>query len=522
MKRQLSIALLALVPATAAANNPELIHAAWKPAVIFAGNGDTEIALKHWQQVRDIQALMAEKFQLDQSARQFSNDLWQSLEDFNLKKFHTLLPQQNGDWREFTMHGSRDGNQYRYSDINANQLPALMQTLGETRLTMRAKQVPTNHQPDSILARGTHYLIDNEWAIGWGSYNWQSFRDAVNASTRLLYPAPVASDDPVIATARAEIAAQNPGLDAGDIDILLPLHLGFPHLARHFSTYGAIRDVVTTNDPPALTTRAAGTQMKQVSLTLVIDRQRLEKQYPEIYDYLNRVDNLVSLTLEIFNADGNLLTARLDTTDLAFHLDTWVRDDALIPVKNGVPQLDRPFRMADRTHHLTALANATFDVFGVTTEIRNIQSEAHYTPQEDAMQLSLKLNRIPQVSVHGAAFGFIPTRLIDALLPTDLNEAILDFMEIATLGNEGNGIETEVRLKNTATPGVTHVEVSNRVEALDSRLVRMGMSIINNRLMPDEHQSREFSALVQASSRAFQQDLAQYEELSRRLIAHSN
>lgn len=522
MKTQLSIAFLALLPVNGIAGEQALIHAAWKPAVIFAGNGDPGIALEHWQQVRDIQALMTEKSRLDQQASRFAGDLWQSLEDFNLKKFYAMLPAQNGEWREFSLYGKRVGDQYRYYDSSAREQPGMMQALGETRLTMRSKQVYSSYKPDSLLARGDHYLIDNAWAIGWGSYNWQSFRDALNATTQMLYPAPVATDDPAIAAARAEIAVQNPGLDAQDIDVLLPLQLGFPQLARHFATYGAIRDVLATDAPLALAGEGKGAQLKRVSLTLVIDRQRLQRQYPAIYDYIARVDNLLSLSLDLFNADGKLLTVRLDTTDLTLHLETLVLQDALIPVQGRDVQWEKPFRMAGSAHQFTAVANATVDIFGVTSEINDIQSEAHYAPANDEVQLSLKLNRIPQVSVHGAAFGLISTRLIDAFLPTDLNETILDFMKIATLGNDGNGIETTVQMKNTITPGVTHVALSNRIEALDSRLVRMGMSIINRRLMPDDDQSKEFAALVQAGSRAFQQDLARYEDISRSLIAHND
>lgn len=522
MKKTMSIALLLLLPASANANDPALIQAAWKPAVIFAGNGDPKTALQQWQQVRDIQALMAEKAQTDLRSHQFANQLWGSLEDFNLKKFHTMLPNENGPWREFNMHGKREGEQYHYYDITPDKQPGDMLTLGETRLTLRSRQVETTHQSKSLLARGDHYLLSNEWAIGWGSYNWQSFRDAVNASTQLLYPAPVNDSDPQIQAARAQIAARNPLLDAQDVEILLPLQLGFPHLSNHFSSYGSIRDVVVSASPHTQTADITGLQPKRVSLTIAIDRQRLQNRYPAINDYLERVDNLATVTLDIANTDGKLLTVRLDSTDLSVHLDTLVLGDALIPEQNGVAQLEKPFRLGNSTHRLTAVANATVDVFGVTTEINGIQSEALYAPNDDQVQLSLRLNRIPTVDVHGAAFGFLSTKVIDAFLPTNLDEIILDFMEIATLGNDGHGIETDVHIKNTPSVGVTHVAVAGRVEALDSRLIRMGMSIINGRLMPDENQSQEFSALVQSGSRAFQQDLAQYEELSRRLIARND
>lgn len=483
----------------------------WKPIVIFAGNGQPRLAIDKLRGINELQSLMVDHSTFDPQSKRFIDELWGSIEDFNLTRFYSILPEQNGEWRELHVQGRRQGDEYCYVDVsrqNANAIERI-NTLGDSSLLVRAKQI---HAPDNR----THYLMGADWHIGWGSYSWQSFRSTVNESVRILsLPEPAPGDVSVAERERLRsiVRGMDSKLGDEDIAIIAPLWAAFPHLWEHFSGMGRVENVLVEKNASLYGLDPARDRIKDVDIIISLDPEKIKRNYPAIASYLDRVDDLLTLTLKLSTPEGQLLKVSFDTTGLTLRISMLVDGDGLVPVDNDRPKPEKTVHFGDTDLHMMAVVDATIDMLGVTTDVTNIRSTLAYHPFGDGVRIDLNLNTLPTVKVQGRALGLIPTGFIDALLPTNIDEIILEFMQVAVKGNDGKGIEASIALQNTPTWGVTHMALNGHVEALDSLLARIGVAIVNQRLIPSEAQGNELITLARTSRKAFDQDLAQYEKI---------
>src|SRR5690606_8404654 len=72
---------------------PEVVNRGWKPSVEIAGSGDRELAVTNMRAMADLQRVVMQNTDFHQQTQRFIDELWASLESFNLNRFYTLLPE---------------------------------------------------------------------------------------------------------------------------------------------------------------------------------------------------------------------------------------------------------------------------------------------------------------------------------------------------------------------------------------------------------------------------------------------
>ncbi len=512
MKSVFLPAILLLLTPVALAYNDDVIVERWKPIVTFAGNGQPTVAIDKLRGINEIQSLMVDHSSFDPPSQKFIGELWESIEDFNLQRFYRILPEQRGDWRELHVVGRRQGSEYFYVDASRQEAENIerVDTLGDSSLLVRAKQI-------SLPEKGqTHFLMGADWQLGWGSYSWQSFRSTVNESIGILslpdttLPAAQTADSERFHKFARSLSAT---LGDEDIAIIAPLWAAFPSLWEQFSRLGRVDNVLVDKSMSIYGLDPAKDTIKDVDVVISLDPEKIAVLYPAIASYIERVDDLLTVTLDLHSPDGRLMKIGLDTTGLKLHVSMLVNGDGLVPVENDRPKPEKTLYFRDQEIALMAVVNATVDMLGVTTDISNIRSNLLYRPFGDGLRIDLNMNTLPAVAVKGRALGFIPTGLIDALIPANIDAIVLEFMEVAVKGNDGKGIEASLTLQNTPSWGVTRLALAGQIEALDSLLARIGVAIVNQRMIPSEAQGKELIALAKSSRQAFDQDLARYEKI---------
>ena len=116
---------------------------------------------------------------------------------------------------------------------------------------------------------------------------------------------------------------------------------------------------------------------------------------------------------------------------------------------------------------------------------------------------------MPKVEVSGAAFGLFPAGMLDWFIPGDMEGLTRSFFKAAVEGNEGRGIDWRVRF-DRANDALATVDGRVGIEVLDSTLIRLGMALAADKVVPDDDQLSDIRRLAASYRAAFDSDVARF------------
>jgi hypothetical protein len=161
--------------------------------------------------------------------------------------------------------------------------------------------------------------------------------------------------------------------------------------------------------------------------------------------------------------------------------------------------------MGDALKRSQLFMHTRMSMFGITITLRDLRANVRYTPGATHGLLVGSVQTPPQVEVTGGAVG-----LIDALIPGNLRSLTYDFFEQAAHGNDKKGIVIAIGAGSETPAQGGVIEWDMQLEALDSKLVKMGVGMVNERLVPSDEVLTDAKALLTALHDAFISDLARY------------
>ena len=194
-------------------------------------------------------------------------------------------------------------------------------------------------------------------------------------------------------------------------------------------------------------------------------------------------------------------------------------DGRIVPIKGGKVVLDAPPMEQNKPLEFTAHMDSTMSILGVVTHIQNAKARVQFLSHDSGMKMVGQLNHVPDIQVQGNALGFMPTALIDVVLPKDLHEIIEEFMSVACLGNEGKGILVGAQFDQGEKGRTSTLAIKSAIEGLDNFFVRIGMGIVSDRVIPDPKVSTDLRKLIFDSQEAFASDLKGFEAVASKKVA---
>ena len=468
----------------------------WRPFIMLAGDGDPRLAAERLERIKELQNTMVNNTQVDADTQRFVDGLWGAMERFDLKEFYRLLPEQEGVARSLNVMAQWRDDVYYYSTVkppqaNENGQPL---TLGEMRIRIAATHLQNT-------GYGNRYWLQGDLQAGVGASRWQIVRDAGTEILNMASYPPlrlVQVESGIETKMRRNIRQAFPMLESKDVAFLVPLWNAFPNLANLLTEFVVVEDIVEESD------NEHGYQA--YSATLVLDQEKLRNRYPKLASYLDRFGDLVESTIDIHDGNGRLARVKVDSKTWRFTIETILSFGGIVPVVNGEPRLDSIRHFRDEPVDLWANIDSNLDVLGVRTHVNSLRAQMRYAPDAEQVDIAAHINEVPTVSVDGAFLGAVPTSLIDMLIPGNIAGIITEFFSVACEGNDGQGIVSRLSMRNLDTPGVSAVHAQGSVLAIDNPFIKVGMRIVNRRMIPDEEASREWRHLFFATQEAFYQD----------------
>lgn len=497
--RAVWLAFLFCLPLSATAVPPEIVRWGWRPPVEFAGQGDPQLAVAQLRNYIRLQRLVMDHTDYHEQTREFVDDLWQSLESFDLEGFYWLLPEEQGNWRSLSVYGEAGPEAYHIGP--APRLPADGggPGFGDFRAEIRAEEIETE--------AATHYLLNAQVGVGLGDVSWPALVEATQTALRMVggeRPRQLGHQNGELLRYRRMAEAMNPQLSAEEIDLLVPVWAAYPEMWNLLSGLGTLDDLLVTNH------RTAGYQQVQVVFT--VEPERLGQAYPDLAGYLERLDTLVRADLNLYDEYGRLLSVGIDSETLQGTLSMVVRDGELVPLRFERPVAEAPRFDPAQPRRLRARVDAEMDILGIIAEIEGMTFEIGYEPTEQGARFVAHGRSVPRIGVGGRALGMFPAPLIDIFLPRRIDLLMKDFLTVACEGNDQQGITAMVEI-DSATDDSGQLRLEGSFEGLDNFFVRIGMGIINNRIIPGERVSEDLKTLVYDAHQAFSNDLDQFEQL---------
>ncbi|MCG8672794.1 MAG: hypothetical protein MI867_25560 [Pseudomonadales bacterium] len=489
-----AVSILSSLPAWGV--NPEILERGWKPSVELTGDGRADVAVSKMRQMADLQSVMLKNTEYHQQTQAFVDGMWASLERFDLRRFYTLLPEEHDGWRQLRVYGSRDGGLYRMgpeANVFTDGKPG---ELGDLEALIRAKEVPFNNN--------INYLLSGTLSVSVGELRWPSVVEATEETFRIVVEGDKAFHKKSKFTPDyryvAKVHAMNSDLGDEDVAVIAPLWAAFPEMWDLLASLGQVQEVVVED---------VGRQpFQHLSASFQLKPGMMEKRYPELADHLQRLSSLLKADMKIKNDHGTILSLSVDSETLMGSLEAYIQDGRLLPVDRGRVLVNTPSISRQGSQHLTASIDSTMDILGIVTEMKGVRADIYYDQHEEGAKISMQMTHVPDVNVKGFALGFMPTGLINMFMPGSIDELMREFLDVACNGNDGKGVVAEMDFRHQN--GKTQVHFTNEFEGLDNFMVRIGMGIVSDRIIPDNDVSDDIRNLIFDTQDAFTKDLDQF------------
>ncbi len=478
---------------------------AFRPFVISAGDDDATRAVAYLRAGNRLLRKIEGNLERDAPTQKFYEAASESYEELDLRGLMALLPEQDGEFRRFAVQGRETASAYRLSvpkgDFEVNATSA-RRGFGEGSSVLRMRHLKTGD--------GKRYLVQARAGIGVGNVQWSSIVRGASDAIALVEESvvrPVEEKRPmVVRTADAFLRKTQPKLAAEDRRVLATQWASFPEVAKVLTAIGGVEDVI---DLP----RTSG-GLTHLRLVAHFDLERMEQRYPELADFLDDFGDLVELKIQLRDANDNTLAdVWLDSGRMLVRVEAYLRDGGLVPSRAGKPLRDAApdFRRMEAHVHVHAHA------VGIHMYVDDLRVEMAYTaslgaraeePRASTGALAVRVRHTPGFRVEGRALGLIPASVLDWFIPGDIPGLARRMFDIASKGNEGQGVVLDYRF--ATRDGQATMDAQVGVEVLDTALIRFGMKVAADRVIPDEAESADIRKLWVTYRDAFARDLERF------------
>jgi hypothetical protein len=476
------------------------VSAGWTPMVSWWGAGDAHKAVANLGRLTHAFSAVLHHSEVDAPTRKFVDDALEQLGDFDLGDFHDLLPERRAGFRELSVRGELRGDRYliRRAEPGSNFLVTAhgpRRGLADFSQVLRAKHIQPEDGPDS-------YLLNVGLGLGVGNLAWDQTLQAIADFGRIVADAdprvaandvPRPSDEAVALTKKL-----HPKLGAEDVASVALLFDAYPAVSRRFSEVGELVDVRSV---------AASAAYQHVTVRMRALPARLEKSHPALAEHLRSLGDLAHFDFRwVDRQNRTLVRWVIDSKHLLFSTECYLKDGLLLPVAGKTVLVDQPIDpMGDALERSRVFMHTRVTLFGVAISVHNLRAEVRYTPGATHGQLVGSVQAPPRVETEGAAVGFI-----DALIPGNLKSLTYDFFAHAARGNDKKGVVIAIGAGSETREQGGVIETKIELEALDSKLVKMGVGMVNERLIPSGEVLRDAKQLLTGLHDAFVADLSRY------------
>jgi hypothetical protein len=291
-------------------------------------------------------------------------------------------------------------------------------------------------------------------------------------------------------------------LNRQSTSVLSGLTRDFPELIRIVLEYFTVNNIISSK-------RGRGDESVLLELRAQFNQKAFAKDFPEIESLLKELKDSVFFRIRLHDEQGRLMgVMELDSVHKEFTFLLRIRNGRLLPLAGGTADRKKSsFSLtAPGFQQLYIAYDIHLNVVGLRLNIESLPIAVDYMNRDRELEIKACLWQPPEtIKTRGWAFGFIPLWLVNALIPSNIEEITTNFFRTLALGNDGEG--THIYL---ASHGVremkNHIHLQAGTEVLGNGTIKLAFNLQRKMLARQEALLKEIQAFNNQFSTAFYQD----------------
>lgn len=489
------LGLALMIPSAAASAAPasdtaKLVARGWAPWMVLAGSPPAGQALELMRQSLRIDDAVLNRLVLSPELKELSEEILDSLNDFDLGQLYEQLPENRKGWHSVAMAGRYENNSYHVRQIPVADLDTPLRKQGQMQALVSLYPVSD--------PRGTRYKALMRFQANVGPVGWDAVLDALHLGLlNVTQAAPV--QPPRSAVNGVNTLIQS--LSAAERRVLAQLWTAFPASFGWYAKFGTLSDFYIESD--------SSDRAKHIRVTFHLKRNALQAQYPAVAAYLEELGDFLTANVVVKGAQGRWLTASLDTKSLNTTVELWLADGELVPSRDGQPLFNQVSKGFPPSSNWRTIVSVDARALGVQVHIRDLVTRWRYDRVPKGAHISGLTSNTPDVRVEGRLLGVLPTDWVQGLSPVTIKETINDFMEVLVDSNDGEGARLIANFQAQKNHGST-LMLAASWDGLDNFFVRFGMGMVSERVIPSHEQAKGLRRLFTDGMTMFGRDLERW------------
>jgi hypothetical protein len=224
-------------------------------------------------------------------------------------------------------------------------------------------------------------------------------------------------------------------------------------------------------------------------LIVEFDLNNFQKDFPDLYYQLKRLESLFQFKLSFRNNHGNhIMDMFIDSQDTFFYFDFYTHQGKVIPFSpEGNPIFEDAFyptKVSDYDFHMNV--DIFFNIYGIKFRTENIKINCDYQSRKNYGKVHFTLDEIPKTTVSGRAYHIVPTWFIDIMIPGNIDQLIDNFCKVLLSANNSEGSYLNL-LWDTKKTNNVFLNLHASSEFIDNFFILFGFQIWHEKFkMSDE------------------------------------
>ena len=207
----------------------------------------------------------------------------------------------------------------------------------------------------------------------------------------------------------------------------------------------------------------------------------IQKDYPAIFDYLARMDQLFRYNFRLKQDDGLTIIEfkiEADKTKDMFTMSYYTRNGMVVPFdQEGRPVFEKEYSLTKlQDFKMKFEIDIYYYIYGLKFLTENIITQMHYHNTPSKMTMTANLKDIPRSQITGKAFHIVPTWSINFMIPGDIDQQLRKFTTTMLRANQGKGTNMKLILKMNPQRKNT-LNILGTTELLDNFFIRLAFRI---------------------------------------------